>query len=182
MLLSSCAVGPDFHVPAPPDTDRYTVGPLASRTSATDAPNGQPQRFVKGRDIPQDWWALFKSQRLNAIIAQALANNPNLQSAIATLRAAREAVSAQQGKFLPLVQVNFNPTRQQSPSVLAAPLSTGTAPQTYNLYTAQAQVSYTFDVWGLNRRTVEALQALADTQHFQVEAAYLTLTSSVAGA
>ena len=182
MLLSSCAVGPDFRVPAPPDTDRYTVGPLASRTSATDAPNGQPQHFGEGRDIPQDWWALFKSQRLNAIIAQALQNNPNLQSAIATLRAAQEAVSAQQGKFLPLVQVNFNPTRQQSASVLSAPLSTGKAPQTYNLYTAQAQVSYTFDVWGLNRRTVEALQALADTQHFQVEAAYLTLTSSIAGA
>jgi NodT family efflux transporter outer membrane factor (OMF) lipoprotein len=182
MMLSSCAVGPDFRVPAPPDTDRYTVGPLASRTSATDAPNGQPQHFVEGRDIPQDWWALFKSQRLNAIIAQALQNNPNLQSAIATLRAAQEAVSTQQGKFLPLVQVNFNPTRQQSASVLSAPLSTGTAPQTYNLYTAQAQVSYTFDVWGLNRRTVEALQALADTQHFQVEAAYLTLTSSIAGA
>ena len=41
-------------------------------------------------------------------------------------------------------------------------------------------MSYTFDVWGLNRRTVESLQALADTQHFQVEAAYLTLTSNIA--
>jgi NodT family efflux transporter outer membrane factor (OMF) lipoprotein len=50
----------------------------------------------------------------------------------------------------------------------------------YNLYTAQVAVSYTFDVWGLNRRTVESLQAITDTQHFEVEAAYLTLTSSVA--
>ena len=43
-------------------------------------------------------------------------------------------------------------------------------------------VSYTFDVWGLNQRTVESLKALADNQNFQVEAAYLTLTSSMAGA
>jgi NodT family efflux transporter outer membrane factor (OMF) lipoprotein len=42
------------------------------------------------------------------------------------------------------------------------------------------QVSYTFDVWGLNRRTVESLRALADNQRFQVEAAYLTLASNVA--
>ena len=40
-------------------------------------------------------------------------------------------------------------------------------------------MSYTFDVWGQNRRTVELLQAQADSQRFQVEAAYLTLTSNV---
>ena len=50
----------------------------------------------------------------------------------------------------------------------------------YNLYTAQLQVSYTFDVWGLNRRAVESLQALADVQRFEIEAAYLALTSNVA--
>jgi NodT family efflux transporter outer membrane factor (OMF) lipoprotein len=41
-------------------------------------------------------------------------------------------------------------------------------------------VSYTFDVWGLNRRTVESLQAQADTIRFEVEAAYLMLTANVA--
>jgi NodT family efflux transporter outer membrane factor (OMF) lipoprotein len=41
-------------------------------------------------------------------------------------------------------------------------------------------VSYTFDVWGLNRRSVESLRAQADAQRFQVEAAYLTLTSNLA--
>src|SRR5262249_5336490 len=46
--------------------------------------------------------------------------------------------------------------------------------------TAQVLVTYTFDVWGLNRRLVESLQAQADSQHFLVEAAYLTLTSNVA--
>ncbi len=53
-------------------------------------------------------------------------------------------------------------------------------PNPFNLYTAQVQVAYTFDVWGLNRRTVESLQADADNQRFQVEAAHLTLASNVA--
>jgi NodT family efflux transporter outer membrane factor (OMF) lipoprotein len=181
-VLTSCAVGPDFHEPAPPDTERYTAEPLVLRTASTDARNGQAQHFEAGRDLPQDWWALFKSPALNALMQQALQNNPNLQSTIASLRAAKEAVYAQEAKYLPLVQANFNPSRQQSPAVLSAPLATGTPPQTFNLYTAQVSVSYVFDVWGLNRRQVEQLQALADVQGFQVEAAYLTLTSSLAGA
>ncbi len=181
-VLTSCAVGPNFHEPAPPDTDRYTVEPLALHTSSTDARGGQAQHIEPGRDLPAEWWTLFRSPQLNALMRQALANNPNLQSTLATLRAAQEAVYAQEGKFLPLVQANFNPTRQQSPAVLAPPLAAGTSPQTFNLYTAQLSVSYVFDVWGLNRRQVEALQALADNQAFQVEAAYLTLTSSLAGA
>jgi NodT family efflux transporter outer membrane factor (OMF) lipoprotein len=181
-LLTSCAVGPNFHEPAAPETERYTAEPMPLRTAATDARGGQSQHLEPGRDIPAEWWTLFRSPALNALMAQALANNPNLQSTIATLRAAKEAVYAQQGKFLPLVQADFNPTRQQSPAVLSAPLATGTPPQTFNLYTAQMSVSYVFDVWGLNRRQVEALQALADTQGFQVEAAYLTLTAGLAGA
>jgi NodT family efflux transporter outer membrane factor (OMF) lipoprotein len=176
MLLAGCAVGPDFVHPAAPEITRYTREPLAT-TSSTDTAAGQRQRFVEGRDIPQEWWAVYRSPALNALIERALANNPNLQSALATLRAAQQAAYAQEGKFFPLVQANFNPTRQQTASSLSPIPANGS--NIYNLYTAQLQVSYTFDVWGLNRRTVESLQALADVQNFQVEAAYLALTSNV---
>jgi NodT family efflux transporter outer membrane factor (OMF) lipoprotein len=178
MLLASCAVGPDFLHPAAPEATRYTKEPLGPQTSSTDAPTGQPQRFVQGRDISQEWWALFKSKSLNVLIERSLNNNPNLQSAIATLRAANQAVYAQEGHFFPLVQANFNPTRQLTAGPISPVLNTSANP--FNLYTAQVVVSYTFDVWGLNRRTVEELKALADNQHFQVEAAYITLASSVA--
>jgi NodT family efflux transporter outer membrane factor (OMF) lipoprotein len=176
MLLAGCAVGPDFVHPAAPEITRYTREPIA-QTSSTDTAAGPRQRFVEGRDIPQEWWAVYRSPALNALIERALANNPNLQSALATLRAAQQAAYAQEGKFFPLVQANFNPTRQQTASSLSPIPANGS--NIYNLYTAQLQVSYTFDVWGLNRRTVESLQALADVQNFQVEAAYLSLTSNV---
>src|SRR6516225_7214280 len=103
-LLSSCIpVGPDFLHPAAPDVDRYTPEKLAPHTSSTDAPTGQAQRFVQGRDIPQEWWRLFRSRTLNALIERSLRNNPTLQSTMSALRVAKEAVYAQQGKFLPLV-------------------------------------------------------------------------------
>lgn len=176
LLLASCAVGPDFLHPASPDGG-YTREPLAARTSAADSPLGQSQRFVSGRDIPQEWWALYKSPALNTLIQQSLNNNPSLQTALANLRAARQAVYAQEGKFFPFVDANFNPTRQLTAGPITPVLNTGANP--YNLYTAQVGVAYTFDVWGLNRRQVESLKAQADSQRFQVEAAYLTLTASV---
>jgi NodT family efflux transporter outer membrane factor (OMF) lipoprotein len=178
LLLAGCAVGPDFANPAAPEVTRYTREPLAKETSGTDIAGGQQQRLVQSRDIPQEWWALFKSAKLDALIQRSIDNNPNLQSALATLRANQQAVYAQEGKFFPLLQANFNPTRQQTSAALSPTPASGAS--VFNLVTAQLQVSYTFDIWGLNRRTVESLRALADVQRFQVEAAYLALTANVA--
>src|SRR6202453_681534 len=178
MILSSCAVGPDFLPPAPPDAARYTKEPLPPQTSSANAPTGQTQALLPGRGIPQEWWRLFRSPALATLIQRAPSNNPTLQSAIATLRAANQAVYAQEGKFFPLVESNFNPTYQQTSAALA-PIPSSNA-NVFGRHNAQLQVSYTLDIWGLNRRTVESLQAQADNQRFQVEAAYLTLVSNIA--
>jgi len=176
-LLSSCAVGPDFKSAAAPDVDRYTKDPLPTRTTSASTAGGQAQRFVKDMDIPAQWWTLFRSPKLNALIERSLKANPNVEAALAALRVAQENVRAQEGKFFPLVQGNFNPTRQQTPNALTSPLTSGAT--VFNVVTTQVIVSYTIDVWGQNRRAVEALQAQADSQRFTVEAAYLTLTSNV---
>jgi NodT family efflux transporter outer membrane factor (OMF) lipoprotein len=176
-LSSGCAVGPDFKAPAPPQTDRYTREPLRATTASTDAQQGAAQHFDSKRDIPGDWWTVFHSRGLNALVEQSLHANPSLQSALASLRAARESVAAQQGKFFPTVQANFSPSRQRTSAALAPVPANGD--NQFNLYTAQVMVSYTFDIWGGNRRQVESLQALADVQRFQIEAAYLTLTSNI---
>jgi NodT family efflux transporter outer membrane factor (OMF) lipoprotein len=177
MLLGGCAVGPDFVQPAAPDVSGYTREPLASRTSSTDVKFGQSQHFVNGHDIPADWWRVFRSRALDALVEKSLVANPNLQSTLAALRAAKENVYAQQGKYFPLVEANFSPSRQETSAVISPTPNSGAT--LFNLYTAQVTVSYTFDTWGLNRRTVESLQGLSDSQRFQVEAAYLTLTSNV---
>jgi NodT family efflux transporter outer membrane factor (OMF) lipoprotein len=177
LLLSSCAVGPDFVQASAPDVDRYTKEPLAPDTSSADIRLGQSQHFVNGRDIPAEWWQVFHSPQLNALVRKALNANPNLQSTLAALRLAKENVYAQQGKYFPLIQANFNPSRAMTPASLSSPLASGD--NLFNLFTAQVLVSYTFDTWGLNRRAVESLQAIADSQRFQVEAAYLTLIANV---
>ena len=176
-LLASCAVGPDFRLPIAPQNAAYTREMLAARTASIDTPGGQSQHFAAGRDIPQEWWRLFKSPALNSLIKRSIENNPTLQSAMASLRAAKEATYAQEGKYFPLAQANFNPTAQRTSAVLSPIPASGAS--VFDLHTAQVQVAYTFDVWGLNRRTVESLRAQADTQRFEVEAAYLALTANV---
>src|SRR5262249_44191159 len=162
-----------------PEIDRYTVEPTPSRTSSTDVANGQSQRFELGKDVGGQWWRQFRSRALDDLVGEALQHNPNLDAAKAALRVAQEMTYAQYGAFFPFIQANYVPSRQQPASSLSSPLSAVPAPAVFNLQTAQVLVSYTFDVWGVNRRTVESLQAQADFQRFQAEAAYLTLIANL---
>jgi NodT family efflux transporter outer membrane factor (OMF) lipoprotein len=178
VALSGCAVGPDFVASAAPDVSGYTKESLAATTGA-DAEGGGAQRFVKGMDIPGEWWTLFHSKALNRLIETALVNNHDLKAAEAGLKAAKEAVEAQKGFFYPTVTGTPNAYRnQQALGTITPTVQSGAS--VFNLYTPQANISYSPDVWGLNRRNVESLQAQADLQRFQTEAAYLTLTSNIA--
>jgi NodT family efflux transporter outer membrane factor (OMF) lipoprotein len=170
-------VGPDFLHPAAPGVDRYTSEPLPAKTGSADVKGGEAQAFVQDMDIPGEWWMLFHSKALNDLIGQALKSNPDLEAAQAALRGAWENVYAQQGAFFPSVDANFNPTRQKIAKELTSPLASNST--IYSLHTAQVSVAYTIDVFGGNRRQVESLKAQADSQRFQLEAAYLTLTSNV---
>ncbi len=176
LLAAGCAVGPDFHSPAAPGVDRYTSEPLPARTASASVKGGEAQAFVP-TDIPGEWWTLFHSKALDELIEQALKANPDLEAAQAALRGAWENVYAQRGAYLPGVEVNFNPTRQKIADSLTSPLASNSS--LYSLHTAQVSVGYTIDAFGGMRRQVESLKASADFQRFQLEAAYLTLTSNV---
>jgi len=113
MLISGCAVGPDFEHPPPPEVTRYTPEPLAPRTTATaGVQGGQAQHFINGRDIPGEWWRLFGSRPLNSLVQKSLIANPNLQAAQAALRQAQEMGQAQKVAFCPTPQTNFTPPPQ----------------------------------------------------------------------
>ena len=181
LLFWGCAVGPDFLRPDPPATDRYTADPLPTQTASAAASGGAAQHFVIDRDIPAEWWAVFHSAALDALIKEAIAANPNLSAADAALRQARELRKAGEGAFFPLVQGGFNASRIKTTNQLSAPTAVSGVFY-YNQYTPQLSVSYVPDVFGATRRTVEGLAAQEEAQRFQLEAAYLTLTSGLVGA
>jgi NodT family efflux transporter outer membrane factor (OMF) lipoprotein len=180
-LVWGCAVGPDFVRPDAPDTDRYTAAPLPTQTASVAVAGGAAQHFAMDRDIPGEWWALFQSPALDALVREALQNNPNLVAADAALRQAVELRKSGEGAFFPLVQGGFNASRNKTPTGTLTPAAANNNPY-YNLFTPQLSVSYAPDVFGLTRRTVEGLVAQEEAQRFQLEAAYLTLTSGLVAA
>ncbi len=180
LALAGCAAGPNFRRPAAPEVSDYTAHPVLSTDAAPGVAGGEAQRFVKGADIPGDWWTLFHSRSLDALIEQALANNHDLKAARAALRVARETVLAQRGAYYPTVTGGFAASHQQQSNVLA-PTPNSNAFE-YSLFTPQVSVSYVPDVFGLNRRSVESASAQADADRYQVIATDLTLTTNVANA
>jgi NodT family efflux transporter outer membrane factor (OMF) lipoprotein len=176
LLLSACAVGPDFKVPEPPPASGFTPEPQPAAAAASGGAGGVAQRFDLGRDIPGEWWRVFHNKELDSLIAQALEANPNLQAAQAALWQAKENLYAATGKLLPSVDANASGTRQQfSPAEFGG----SGPPFIFNLFQATVNVAYAPDVFGGTRRQIEATAATAAYQRFQLEATYLTLTSNV---
>ena len=176
-VLASCAAGPDFKAPASPRANGYLLH-APGATVAADAAGGDAQTFEVGADIPGDWWTLFHSLTLSALVAQALQNNHDLKAAQAALRVAHEDVLAQRGSFVPAVSAGFSASRQKDPSAALAAVPSNNA-YLYSLFTPQLSISYTPDLFGLNRRTRESLQAQEQAARFQMIAAWTTLTSNV---
>jgi NodT family efflux transporter outer membrane factor (OMF) lipoprotein len=182
-LLSACAVGPDFLRPAAPKTDRYTQEILPKQTvtlynaKTAQTAGSAVQNFNNNQDIPADWWKIFGSEPLNKLIDRALQANPDLQAAQATLRQAQENMYAAYGSFSPEIDVKASPVRQK---ITGAGFGQPGAPSSlFTLYNASVNVSYGLDIFGGNRRTLESLSAQKDYQRFQLEAAYLTLTTNI---
>ena len=174
--LGGCAVGPDFKTPpAPASGDSYTPNPMPAQTVSAPGPGGAAQHFAAGQDIPAQWWTVFQSPALDQLIRSALAQNPTMAAAEATLRQAQENYNAQAGSLVyPAVNGQLGAARER-----ASGLTTGGAPAVFNLYNASVNVSYTPDVFGATRRTLESAQAVVDYQRYQVEATYLALSANV---
>ena len=178
MLMAGCAVGPNFQKPVAPKVDGYTPEPLPAQTASGEVHGGEVQRLVQEMpDIPAQWWTLFHSKSLSDLVEQAIKKNPDLESAQAALRITWENVYAQEGALWPSISANYSATGQKVPEQLGSPTASGD--YTYSLHTAQVTVGYTPDVFGGTRRQIESLKAQADSQRFQLEAAFLTLTSNV---
>ncbi len=180
LLVSGCAVGPDFRKPAPPEVTGYTVTPLSTTTGVSNVAGGETQHFVYGRGIPGNWWTLFHSRPLDELIERSLKANPDIKAAQAALLVAREDILAQRGAFYPSVTAGFSMSRQKTAAGISPTPASGA--MYFSLYTPQVSVSYVPDVFGLNRRVVESLKAQEQAARFQLAATQITLSANVVAA
>lgn len=176
LALISCAVGPNFRSPPPPIVPGYTEKPMPSKTVSTKTSGGASQHFEWAQDIPADWWTLFHSPALDVLIRCGISNSPNLAAAQAALREAQQNLLAEIGAGLfPSVDANLSAQRQQ----FAGSNFGGAGSSIFNVYNASVTAAYTLDVFGGIRRQIETFAALVDYEQYQLQAAYLTLTSNI---
>lgn len=189
LLLGACAVGPDYQAPAEPAADAYRIenatagdnepGRKDGSASASDADRAIPsQAFDRAQRVRRDWYHLFGSDRLDALIQRALDDSPTLAAGQARIRAAREVVKENRGALYPQINVGAGYDRRR---VTGAQFGINDPQFTnvFNFYDAQATASYDLDLFGKTRRRIEASNARLDEQQFQVIDTYVTLINNV---
>jgi len=173
VLLAGCAVGPNFVRPQAPAVTRYSA---SGDPTTTGEAEGIVQRFTPGARVDPEWWRLFNSPKLEAVVSEALVGNPGLEAARASLAASEDDLRSGYGIFYPQIDADARGTRQRYSTVQ---LGQNTPGNVFNLFTLSASVSYVLDLFGGERRMLEGVAAQVDAQRATEQATYLTLIANI---
>lgn len=164
-LLQACAVGPNYRPPAP-----ATLGvPPAFATPAE--PGARP-------DL-QRWWTSFDDPQLTAIVDLALKQNLDIAQAVSRLRQARESLVQQRTSLFPSVGANGSYSRNINirGQTFGQITNAGIVNENYAL---SADVSYTADIFGGVRRSVEAARGNYQSSGYSLAQVQASIASEVA--
>ncbi|MFB6248284.1 MAG: efflux transporter outer membrane subunit [Salinibacter sp.] len=149
------------------------VGPLGcTSTSETTAPVAPPDTFSAAgtQAVPDRWWTVFDSERLNALVDTATASNFTLRSAWQRLQAARAVVKRESGALYPDLEASG---RAEQRGGTEDAFAVGG-----NLELGLSSV-YEVDLWGRVRARVEAERLRAAATRADYQAAALSLSAEV---
>lgn len=156
LLFCSCMLGPDFKLP----NDNGGVKWKASKSTAET-------------HLPDDWWKLFNDPELNRLVDRALAANNDLAAGRARVDTARALVGLDRARLFPSLDLtgSANTTRSSAGAMPPGPV-TNLENQNYR---SNFDLAYDPDLWGRNRRAIEAssaeaaaAQALFDSQRLGI--------------
>ncbi len=166
---TACTLGPNFKQPSAPDKPAY---------SQSLPPSGGPTGVTYGGDMADDWYTLFRSDALNGLVHQALANNPDLSAARHGLLAAQYELKAVSGTALPQIDASGKIGRAHANgSFLYGPVNQ--IDVTADQFSAGPSLTYNLDVFGGIRRSIEAQRAQTAGAREQVLDTYVTLVDQV---
>lgn len=175
LVTSACALGPSGAAPVMPSPAHYGVQPQPSETVAA---GGTAQRFDVGATPVPQWWRLYRSDALDALVEEGLRNSPTLAATQRSLNAARQELRAQIGaSTMPSIDAGGQVERARSPVVPGL----GPTTERYNVFVGQLQAQYNFDLFGATRYGNKASAARVDVQAYQLEAARRALAANIVG-
>ena len=157
LLVAACSVGPDYEQPTAPT-------PAAFKESS-----------AWKQSLPQDaadrgtWWEIYNDPILNALEQQIDISNQNLKQAEAAYRAATAITDQTSATFFPTLSATKSATRSGKGS--------HTATTAFDL---SADASWSIDVWGKIRRTLESNEASAEASAADLASARLSAQATLA--
>jgi NodT family efflux transporter outer membrane factor (OMF) lipoprotein len=145
MLISGCAVGPDYVPPAapvPPQFKELDGWKIASPYDDVD----------RG-----DWWAAYDDPLLDDLLRQVDVNNQNIAAAEAAFRQSAAMVQQARAGLFPALAFGYSPNRWHEGAAAAASFGeAGASAVTATTVTMGPQVTWDIDIWGKIRRQVES--------------------------
>jgi NodT family efflux transporter outer membrane factor (OMF) lipoprotein len=166
ILVSSCAVGPKYKVPA-------VTAPPAYKESSNWKP-AQPNE----QQLGGNWWEIFQDPQLNTLELQINVSNQNLKAAVAQYQESRAA--------LRYVRADYYPTVTAAPSATRQEYSSNRPPQssfdglTFNDFVLPVNFSYQANVWGRVSRNVEAYREQAQATAADLAVMNLSMHATLA--
>ncbi len=161
MLLTSCALGPNYARPDVPAPGSFRMA--EAEKEATSIAN-----------LP--WWELLRDEELQKLVRIALAENKDLKQAVASVEEFQARLGIARTDFIPQISATAN-----APFARLNPLNIPGQPTSSNYY-AQGNLSWELDIWGRVRRANEAARADLLAREENRRAVVLELVSSVAQA
>ncbi|HMZ96506.1 MAG TPA: efflux transporter outer membrane subunit [Nitrospira sp.] len=162
LLVTGCAVGPDY---SRPDLQM----PTGFRMAVSDQ---ETQSFA---NLP--WWDLLQDEELRRLIRVALAENKDLQRAVASVEEFQSRLLISKMDFAPKADVTANaPSFGRKANFLFPGF-----PNPFNYY-LQGNLSWELDIWGRVRRSNEAARGDLLAREEARRAVVLQLVSGVAEA
>ncbi len=160
VLLSACAVGPDYHAPATP-----AVAPRNLATAHFDS----RQRRIR------DWWQAFPDPELARLEQRALAANLDVAEAVEHVRAARAAFTEANLSFAPHVplELEYQRSKEQEPGFTTDRIDIAS-------YTAGFDASWELDLFGHVRRSAQAAGAQLGLQQATLADTRVSVAAEVA--
>jgi multidrug efflux system outer membrane protein len=159
ILMTGCAVGPNYHRPAVPTPGVYRDLSANPQTQA---------RALSFADLP--WWQVFQDPQLQELIRTALKENYDLQLATERIAAARAQVAITRSSLFPQVQGSGTFAGGKDSTTRAK----------YNILALTADAAFQLDLFGRLRRATEAARAELLATEEARNTVILTLVSDVA--
>ena len=144
LLLSACAIGPDYQRPQAPAPLEYKEAAGWTQANPSDA-------LARGA-----WWELYGDAQLNALVETLNRSNQTVAQSEAQFRQAQALVRTARGAFFPSADLSVGKTRSSQGSGSSSSSLTQSSSGIRDTLNAQVGVSWEADVWGKLRRGLEA--------------------------